>query len=213
MYLTNRVNEDIFHSMNESEKALIVNAQQDTAAFAELYGAFSEKVFNYFFYRTNFHHQLAEDLTQDVFMKALKDLPNFQIGEASYQTYLLSIAHNRLVDHFRKHTTDELTFEHENIPEEIQDVLEDTIDADIFFERMNELTVNERSAMLLYYRKDFSVERIAQIIGKSENSIRLLLSRARSKMKKSEYVQQLSALPDVHVAIEPAASFIQKTAE
>ncbi len=68
--------------------------------FTELYEQYMPGVFQYISYRVNDIH-LAEDLTSDVFLKALKGFKQYRSDKASFFTWLLSIARHMVIDHYR----------------------------------------------------------------------------------------------------------------
>jgi len=68
--------------------------------FAELYEQYLPKVFRYISYRVGDVH-LAEDLTSDVFVKALTGFSSYRSDKASFSTWLLSIARHAVIDHCR----------------------------------------------------------------------------------------------------------------
>jgi len=69
-------------------------------AFAELYEQHFPKVFRYISYRVN-NIQLAEDLTSEVFVKALKGFSNYRSDRASFSTWIMSIARHTVIDYYR----------------------------------------------------------------------------------------------------------------
>lgn len=68
--------------------------------FAELYEQYLPRVFRYISYRIGDVH-LAEDLTSDVFEKALTGFSSYRSDKASFSTWLLSIARHAVIDHYR----------------------------------------------------------------------------------------------------------------
>lgn len=73
----------------------------DEGAWADLQGAFSRRI--YFFVKKYVHnHQTAEDITQDVFLGAVRGIANFD-PTYTLDQFLFGIAKNRVIDHFRKH--------------------------------------------------------------------------------------------------------------
>ena len=69
-------------------------------AFAELYEQHFPKVFRYISYRVNDIH-LAEDLTSETFVKALKGFSSYRSDRASFSTWIMSIARHTVIDHHR----------------------------------------------------------------------------------------------------------------
>lgn len=161
------------------DTALIRAAQEDTAAFALLYEKYVGLIEQYFVRRMA-SRQEAEDLTQEVFIRAFRALPKFRIANASYHTYLLHVAHNLLVDSYRRSAKTQwwnrASFE-EVVGETILPDLEslDTL--------LASLSPIERSVMLLTYRDGFKAREIAEKLGKTENAIKLILSRSRQKLR------------------------------
>ena len=83
-------------------QALVQRAQaNDRAAFGELYELYCPKIYSYLAYHLNGRSEAAEDLTEEVFMKALQNLGSFQFREVPFSSWLYRIAHNHLIDHIR----------------------------------------------------------------------------------------------------------------
>lgn len=73
----------------------------DEAAWTDLQDAFFRRIY-FFVKRYVDDHQTAEDLTQDVFLGAVKGIGRFD-PEFTIEQFLFGIAKNRVIDHFRKH--------------------------------------------------------------------------------------------------------------
>ncbi len=90
--------------MTKSEGRPGANAGENTMStretFAELYEQYMPRVFRYISYRVNDVH-LAEDLTSNVFEKALTGSSSYHSKKASFSTWLLSIARHVVIDHYR----------------------------------------------------------------------------------------------------------------
>ena len=71
----------------------------DQAAWDEIVRANRRRVFN-IAYKFTGRHDLAEDLTQDVFVKIFKSLGTFD-RRANFQTWLVSVSRNLCIDHYR----------------------------------------------------------------------------------------------------------------
>ena len=84
------------------EKRLLQAAQRgDAEAFAALYRDNVQTIYRYIYYRVN-DRQLAEDLTSDVFMRAMKGLTRYSDQGKPFIAWLYRIAHDRVIDHRRK---------------------------------------------------------------------------------------------------------------
>lgn len=128
-------------------------------ALEQLVRLYYEKIYNYILYRV-MDCSLAEDLTQDVFVKLTKSIHTY-VPAASFSAFLYRIAHNTVVDHYRtsKHT--------EEISETIlaADTLsqvEAKLDAQMLLAK---LTEEQRECIILYYLQELSYREISQILG------------------------------------------------
>ncbi len=86
-----RLNEDI----------LVKRSQSDSEAFKPLYEKYFKKIFLFIFHRTG-DKELTGDLTQQVFLKALKGISKFQLRGLPFSAWLYRIAINECNDFFRK---------------------------------------------------------------------------------------------------------------
>lgn len=161
---------------------LVTRAQEHPEQFAQLYEKYVTPVRAYFLRRLEGDGALSEDLTQEVFVRAFRYLPGFRMTNASYYTYLLRIAHNVLMNHFRGERLDTVALhgnEEEHVVLPPSRVLPDL---EHVLERLSE---TERMVMMLKYRDGLKIRAIAEKIGKTENAVKLLLCRTRKKLKKS----------------------------
>lgn len=79
--------------------------RETAAAFAQLYDDHVWNVYGFFGYRLG-SRQDAEDLTQLTFERALRAWERYDESRASARTWLMAIAHNLLVDHYRSRSSD-----------------------------------------------------------------------------------------------------------
>ena len=68
-------------------------------AFSQMYDLYVKKIYKFIFYKT-FHTQTAEDLTSEVFYKALKNIDKFDF-KYKFSTWIYKIAQNAITDYFR----------------------------------------------------------------------------------------------------------------
>jgi RNA polymerase sigma-70 factor, ECF subfamily len=81
--------------------ALVGRAKDgDAQAFADLYDRYVDQTFAYVYRRVG-HRQLAEDLVGDVFLRAYRRLPSFEWQGVDLGAWIMTIARNRVHDHFR----------------------------------------------------------------------------------------------------------------
>lgn len=127
---------------------------------------------------------LAEDLTQETFIKFFESKDYHSIGKE--MAYLYTIARNLCIDSFRKQK-DELI---EDLPAKIQempesrDKVEDIVDRISIEQALDSLTADEREAVVLRFSGELSVEDIAKTMGISRFAVRRRISSALEKLRK-----------------------------
>jgi len=166
---------------------LVEHAQNgDAEAFGALYDRYLDTVFRYVYFRVG-NRTLAEDLTQEVFLRALK-----RIGSLTYQgrdlgAWLVTIARNLVADHFKsgRHrlevaTADVLdTDREERGPEgSPETAVVEKITNTTLLEAVTRLNPEQRECIMLRFLHGFSVAETARAMGKNEGAIKALQYRA-----------------------------------
>lgn len=86
----------------DEEHSLLRDARQDMRAFIELYRAYFPRVYAYTVYRVG-RAQEAEDITSEVFLRALEKLGEFEWrGDGSFAAWIFRLAHDRVIDFYRQ---------------------------------------------------------------------------------------------------------------
>ena len=129
----------------------------------------------------------AEELTQDVFMKAFRHLSSFK-EDSSFSTWLYRIATNTALSAARKRKHDTLHLDdaaYSNIPDEIIDEALDN-DSEEQLQRLSEaiemLSADERALITLYYMNEKPVAEVASILGLTISNVKIKLLRTRKKL-------------------------------
>src|SRR5262249_55284773 len=142
-------------------------------------------IFRYIVHRVN-DTQLAEDLTADVFIRALKSISSYQEQGRPFLAWLYRIAHARVVDHYRR--TDrrpvESDLEAEPIPVEAdldQQVLRRQAAKGLRAAIVG-LTEEQQQVVIFRFIEGYSIEVVAQMMGKKANAIKALQHRALRSM-------------------------------
>ncbi len=162
------------------DAVLIAEAQRNPEQFSGLYEKYVGVVREYFLRRLSGDEALSEDLAQEVFVRAFRYLPSFHMANASYATYLLRIAHNMLVNYYRQNRTLFVALS----GQEVSTAVEAPVPPVGLEELLQGLTIVEQQVMLSKYRDGLKVRAIAERLGKTENAVKLILSRTRKKLKK-----------------------------
>jgi len=155
--------------------------------FLPHYEQFKHKIYSYLYYRSGKNRELAEDLTSEVFLKALEKFHTFK-KDSSFQSWIYAIAHNHLVDHFRKDkgsTIDLDIVENVVVSEgDVKSILKRRVAAEQVEHLLEFLSDEEKEIVLLRYRQQLPMKDIADIVGKAEATIRVIIHRALAKLKK-----------------------------
>jgi RNA polymerase sigma-70 factor (ECF subfamily) len=128
-----------------------------------------------------------EDLTSEVFVAILRNLPNFQGDEAGFRSWVFTIAHRRLLDErrrlARRPMREPLTATTAAAVREspAADDVEGAIDRSLGAERVralcDRLVPDQRDVLLLRLLGDLSIEQIAGALGKSKGAVKALQRR------------------------------------
>ncbi|MDP2838400.1 MAG: sigma-70 family RNA polymerase sigma factor [Candidatus Moranbacteria bacterium] len=175
--------EQVF-ARRKDDALLITHAQENPEKFAALYQKYVVSIGAYFSRRLHGDSAVAEDLTQEVFVRAFRYLPGFRMTNASYYTYLLRLAHNILVNHFRTLHRQVMSYQHDGEMENFV-AKSDHSGEDDMVTLLKTLGEKEKAIMLLKYRDGLKAKEIAALVGKSENAVKLILSRTRKRLKKN----------------------------
>ena len=186
-----------FHTSTQAEdRGLMEEAKKNTDAYEKLYRKYLKKVYAYFWYRVGRDNEAAEDLTQETFLRAFKHRQRFEYQGYSYFAYLSRIAHNLLVNYYRKVKEIPLSVFGDNSEKLIQTTedIDRGCDCMMLWSAMQDLATHEQNVLILYYWDGMATREIAGMTGKSENAIRLILSRSRKTLAKHPAISDLSTI-------------------
>ncbi|MFH1029721.1 MAG: RNA polymerase sigma factor [bacterium] len=172
------------------EKILLVKINsKDEKAFAEVYDLYMERIYRFIFFKVS-NIEDAEDIASEVFFKAWQYIRDGKEVN-SINGFLYSIARNKVIDYYRKNSkVKQISLDHsdaEKIKDDKGEDVEKKIDTEIGFEKLNgfleKLKAEYREALLLRYVDDLSIPEIAEILGKSNGNIRVLIHRALEALR------------------------------
>jgi RNA polymerase sigma-70 factor (ECF subfamily) len=153
-------------------------------SFPDLYDQYVRKIFNFIYYKTH-HKETAEDLTSQTFLKALKNLSQFNQKKGHFSTWLYQIARNQVIDFYRSKKND-INIEdiwdlagNEDIPRDF-DTAHRLEKVESYLKK---LRPDQREIVLLRVWEGLSYKEIAKIVDKDEAQCRVVFSRTIKTIK------------------------------
>jgi RNA polymerase sigma-70 factor (ECF subfamily) len=171
---------------SKREQKLIRAAQRgNEQAFGELYNAYVQHVYRYVLYRIN-NMETAQDLTADVFLRAVEGLARYQDRQVPFLAWLYRIAHARVVDHYRR--TQRVGTE-ESI-DSVEVKVDEDLDSDLMLnyrqqklrEALNKLPGEQRQVLLLRFIEGYDIQQTADALGKTIGAVKMIQRRALQAM-------------------------------
>lgn len=163
----------------------------DTELYSELMRRYQRKIlaFVYHMLKSANLELLAEDICSETFYKAFRSLHSFREVDASFSTWLYTIARNTVLSEMRKQRNGNIPLDESGYvpvaPIEVapeQAVLRSE-KVDKVREAINNLPEKQRSALILREYEQLDYQEIASILGQSVSAVKSLLFRARSSVK------------------------------
>ncbi len=166
------------------ERLLVEAAQKDPARFAELYEINFERVYAFIARRVG-DRDAAEDLTSEVFHKALANLRRFEWRGAPFVAWLLRIAANAIVDRAQR-VGRELAVDDPPEPgvEATADIgLEEVEHRARLFRLVEQLPADQRRVIAMRFAEEKSIREIAEILGRTEGAVKQLQFRGLQNLR------------------------------
>jgi len=170
----------------QDEESLVRRAKEhDEAALTQLYEANFAKIYRYVVLKIGDRTE-AEDMTQQVFLKAFKSISGYRPKGSPFSSWLFRIAHNQVVDYWRKKSkqaTVPLVETLAGSSDPGADV-ERKIDIENLVAATKQLTSMQREVISLRFAGGLSVAQVAKLMGKSEGAIKALQHSAVVSLRK-----------------------------
>ena len=173
----------------EKVEDLVRRAQQGhSEAFAGLYEAYYDKIYRYVMFKTGDSLE-AEDLTEEVFLRMLESIGSFKWQGYPFTSWLFRIAHNLVIDYYRKSGRQKKT----SLDDAMRVVGTDGVDIDRKLDvelsikevkdAMGGLTRLQQEVLSLRFAGGLSVAETAEAMGKKENAVKALQHAAIKKLR------------------------------
>ncbi len=176
-----------------NDEDLMLRYQQgEQAAFEALYRRHKDALYRYFLKNCS-DHQQSEELYQEVWIKLINSTARYT-PKAKFKTYLFTIAHNTLVDFYRKAKPSQvIAFEDAESTEEIENnpgtlaLPEDEFTfkqkAKVLMQTLNALPADQKEAAILHFEKEMNVQEIAEVTNVKTETAKSRLRYAKNKLK------------------------------
>jgi RNA polymerase sigma-70 factor (ECF subfamily) len=189
---------ELFSNRGSTQDAdlMLEVAKGERKAFERLFNKYKKPIMNYIFQMVK-NSIVAEDLTQDVFLKVFKNASQYD-SKKKFTTWLWTIAKYTTFDHIKKKKETYIedmgmTSEDENPSSNVDQVVsgEQTIDdqiinltdKEIVQRCISKLPDMQQEAIQLRVFSEMSYIEISEVIGKTEKAIKSLINRAKESLK------------------------------
>ena len=158
----------------------------DREAFTYIYDLHFDKIYRYIYTKVRSQSE-AEDLTQDVFIKAYEGLKSYKWRDLPITAWLFKIAHNRVIDHVRKASKEKRADLNEADAISAGDpvyMTEQNFEVYELKGALLKLPEAQREVATLRFISELSITEVALTLGKSEGTIKALQFNAIASLRK-----------------------------
>jgi len=161
------------------EKDVVSRAiKGDGKAFAQLYEEHFDKIYRYVYLKVG-NEAEAEDLTQDVFVKALEAIGSYRWRNLPFASWIFRIAHNQVIDYFRKHgKVEKVDLEDDDVAPADESspahIAEQRFEVAGLRDNIKKLSPSQREVISLRFGAELSTAEIAEALGKSTGTVKAL---------------------------------------
>lgn len=164
------------------DELLLLNRARslDPDALAEIHDTYYVPIFRYIAVRIN-DQATAEDLTSEVFTRLLSALREKSAPQNTIRGWLYGVASRIVKDHYRKQYRRPVTELDENLTSDLGNPVEafnEKLTQEQLREAITELTEDQQQVIALRFGYEMSIRDVAESMGKSEGSIKMLQARA-----------------------------------
>jgi RNA polymerase sigma-70 factor (ECF subfamily) len=173
--------------VQEDEGLIREAVRGDQQAFARLYEVHFDRIFRYVYLKIGDREE-AEDMTQQVFLNALRSVTSFKYQGTPFTAWLFRIAHNQIVDYLRKKTRRPASLEiDETVPSNAHDPEHEAelrLNIEELSRATQRLTKAQREVLSLRFAGGLSIEETARAMGKNPGAIKALQHAAVLALRK-----------------------------
>ncbi len=172
---------------DDDHQLLLAAKDGDTEAFGILYERYADRIFLYLFGRVN-NRLDAEDITEDVFLRVWRSLPNYREQGVPFLAYLFSIARNALIDHYRRsgQVKGQVSIDDLSLPDHSPGPGESALsnsEREELRAKLEQLRDDYRTVLELRFLAGLSPDETAEVMGRTSGAIRVLQHRALAALR------------------------------
>lgn len=172
-----------------SASKLVHRAQRgDRDAFSDLYAMYWPKVYGYVLRHVSGNVETAQDLTSDVFLRAMEHLGSYRFQDVPFASWLYRIAHNRIIDHYRRQPKQQpVLLGDEEQPAGAKAATLDLsriLNRKVLYDAISRLTAEQRNVVVLRLIQCQSVAETARAMGRTEDAVKQLQRRALAALER-----------------------------
>lgn len=156
----------------------------DERAFEKIVRAYEQPLRQFLLHQTDGNDDLTDDLAQETFIRAWQQLHSFRRA-SQFRTWLFSIAYHLYMDDCRRrqaHPIVDIALLAEE-PDEDEDENEDENREQWVHRALNRIPEPARTCLSLFYMHNMSAAEVAKITGLTENNVRQIIFRNKTKLK------------------------------
>lgn len=174
-----------------TDRELVDLTLEDSANFVHLMKRYEGKLLRYIHRITSVPHEEAEDILQDVFIKAYQNLHGFD-RKLSFSSWIYRIAHNHVISTFRKKKArpQQVDIEEKTLMNFASDLdiirdVDRALQAEQLRKALASMDVKYREVLVLKFLEEKSYDEIADILKKPKGTVGTLINRAKKQCKKA----------------------------
>lgn len=155
----------------------------NTGSAEKIFDYFSKPIYAFFMARIR-HKETAQDLTQEVFLKVIKNIDQFDRKSGNFTAWIWQIARNSAIDYFRHKKPSYLA----DMPDEGTNITEERVKSDEsakvreIMDIVESFSAEEQELFQIHFVADVSYKDLAKVTGKSESALRVAIHRLRKKL-------------------------------
>ena len=160
----------------------------DSEAFGQLYDHYQGSVYRFVYYRTR-SQMLAEDLTSETFLRALRNMSGFRWQGKDFGAWLMTIARNLCTDHYKagrtrlEQTTEDMGV-HDDATEGPENAVLNGLTNEVLLDGLRRLSEEQRDCLIMRFLQGLSIAETAEVLGRSEGAIKQLQLRGVRNLAK-----------------------------